>query len=60
MKHTTHGSDQKHRLKLGNPTFASEQKKVLIHRKKVTCEFFKIIENKQRLMSFFIIFHRSV
>ena len=35
-----------------NPTIATKQKKVLIHQKKLISEFFKTIENKQRLISF--------
>ena len=46
-------SPKKIQLKSVNPTFVTEQKKVSIR----TYEFFKIMENKQKLMLFFIVFH---
>ena len=39
-------------LKSVSPTFANQQKNVLNHWLKLTCEFFKIIENKQKLILF--------
>ena len=44
-------------LKLANHPFATKQLNVSIHPLKVTCEFFKIIENKQKCILFFIVFH---
>ena len=43
-------SPKKNGLKSVNPTFDTEQKKVSIHRSKVTYESFKIIQNNQKLM----------
>ena len=47
-------SPKKIGIKSVDPTFVTEQKKLLIHLQMVTCESFKIIENKQKLMSYFI------
>ena len=45
------GSQQKkNRLKLVSPTFTTEQKNVLIYWLKLTCEFYQIIEKKQKLI----------
>ena len=48
-------SPKKNRLKLVNPTIATIKNKVLFYHIKVTCEFIKIKERKQRFLSSFCI-----
>ena len=56
VKRNTQESPNFFLLKSVNPTFVNKQNNVLIYQKKLTCEFFKIILNKQKLI-FFFVFH---